>query len=75
MDDDERNNKIILLPILKKTLNQLEQLRKVLHFKNYDDLINWLINKAKFIPNSIYGVDKERLKPFSERDRMGFRNY
>lgn len=75
MDNSKRNNERVSLPIFKKILNRLEQLRKIHHFKTYDDLINYLINKAESIHKSMYGIDKGRLKSFSKQDRIAFRGY
>ncbi|TFF95270.1 MAG: hypothetical protein EU547_07710 [Promethearchaeota archaeon] len=63
------------IQITKRTLKKLKQLKKVYKSSTYDDLINNLIKKAEDLPESMFGVDKGKLKEFSEDDRLAFREY
>ncbi|TXT63780.1 MAG: hypothetical protein BAJALOKI3v1_310009 [Promethearchaeota archaeon] len=63
------------IQISKNTLKKLKQLKKVYNSPTYDDLINDLIKKAENVPDSMFGVDKGKLKKFSREDRIAFREY
>jgi len=51
----------------------LERLREKLHVKSIDETIKLLImeNRKRLIAEA-FGVDKGRLKPFSEEDRSDY---
>ena len=63
------------IQIKQETLEKLKMLKEIKHLSSYDDLINSLINEANKIPKSMFGVDKGKLKKFSESDRIEFRDY
>jgi hypothetical protein len=63
------------IQITKKTLKKLKQLKKIYKSSTYDELINNLIKEAKGFPESMFGVDKGKLKEFSEDDRLASREY
>ena len=63
------------IQIKQETLEKLKLLKEIKHLSSYDDLINNLINEANKIPKPMFGVDKGKLKKFSESDRIEFRDY
>jgi len=50
------------IQITKDTLEKLKRLKKIANANTYDDLINDLINKAQNIPNTMFGIDKGKIK-------------
>lgn len=65
----------ISIQITKETLEKLKRLKIMLNASTYDDLINDLINKAYNIPDTMFGIDKGRIKKFSKGDKINFREY
>jgi hypothetical protein len=63
----------ISIQITKETLEKLKRLKKMLNVSTYDDLINDLINKADKIPDTMFGIDRGRIKKFSKGDKINFR--
>jgi predicted CopG family antitoxin len=63
------------IQITKDTLEKLKRLKKIENATTYDDLINKLINKAHKIPDTMFGVDKGKIKKFSKEERIEFRDY
>ncbi len=63
------------IQITKDTLEKLKRLKKTIKASTYDDLINELIKKAQNIPDTMFGIDKGKLKKFSKEDRIAFREY
>ena len=63
------------IQITKETLEKLKRLKKVIKASTYDELINKLINKAQNIPDTMFGIDKGKIKKFSKEDRIAFREY
>jgi len=63
------------IQITKDTLEKLKRLKKMVNASTYDDLINDLINKAHNIPDTMFGVDKGKIKKFSKGERIDFREY
>ena len=56
-------------------MEKLKRLKKVLKASTYDDLIKDLIKKSQDIPDSMFGIDKGKLKRFSKEERIDFREY
>ncbi|MHA1729885.1 MAG: hypothetical protein ACTSWY_14320 [Promethearchaeota archaeon] len=63
------------IQIKKSTLRKLKKLKTQKNTPNYDELINILIEEAMNIPNSMFGIDKGKLKHFNNEDRFEFRKY
>ncbi len=63
------------IQITENTLEKLKKLKDEMKISSYDDLINALINKAQITRESMFGIDKGKLKRFSEEDRIDFREY
>ena len=61
------------IQIKQSTLEKLKKLKGLKNLSSYDDLINKLIEEAIDIPKSMFGIDKGKLKKFSEEDRLEFR--
>ena len=56
--------------VSKKTAETLECLREKLNAESLDEAIQSLIKKQrKAILEKSFGVDRDRIKPFSEEDR------
>lgn len=56
--------------VSKKTAEALEHLREKLQADSLDEAIQSLIKKQrKSILERTYGIDRNRIKPFSEEDR------
>ncbi len=63
------------IQITKITLEKLKRLKELMNFLSYDELINELIKKAQNLPNSMFGIDKGKIKKFSREDRLELREY
>lgn len=63
------------IQIKKKTLKKLKKVKKEYNSPTYDDLINELIKKAEEVLDSMFCIDKGKLKKFLEVDMVTFREY
>ena len=63
------------IQINKITLEKLKKLKENMNFSSYDELINELIMKAQDLPDSMFGIDKGKIKKFSREDRLELREY
>ncbi len=61
------------IQIKQNTLEKLKRLKDIQNVSTYDELINKLIKIAHDIPDSMFGIDEEKLSKFSESDRLEFR--
>lgn len=61
------------IQIKQNTLEKLKKLKELRNLSSYDELINRLIEEALDIPKSMFGIDKGKLKKFSEENRLEFR--
>ena len=58
------------IQISKKTAEDLEHLRQKLGIESLDDAIQFLLKKHRsVILERSFGVDHDKIKPFSEEDR------
>ena len=61
--------------VSKRTAEALENIRENLNAESLDEAIQSLIKKQrKIILENAFGVDRDRIKPFSEEDRGEDRN-
>jgi len=63
------------IQITRITLEKLKKLKELMNFLSYDELINELIKKAQNLPDSMFGIDKGKIKKFSREDRLELREY
>lgn len=63
------------IQINKITLEKLKKLKEFMNISTYDELINELITKAQDLPDSMFGIDKDKIKKFSREDRLELREY
>lgn len=61
------------IQIKKSTLEKLKRLKEIQKVSTYDELLNKLIEIVHDIPESMFGIDKDKLSKFSESDRFEFR--
>ncbi|MHA1147561.1 MAG: hypothetical protein ACTSR8_04900 [Promethearchaeota archaeon] len=54
------------IQITKDTLEKLKQLKNIIKASTYDNLINELIKRAQNIPDTMFGIDKGKIKKFSK---------
>jgi predicted CopG family antitoxin len=63
-------NETTTIRVSKKTAETLEHLREKLNAESLDEAIQSLIKKQrKAILEKSFGIDRDRIKPFSEEDR------
>jgi len=63
-------NETTTIRVSKKTAETLECLREKLNAESLDETIQSLIKKQrKAILEKSFGVDRDKIKPFSEEDR------
>jgi len=63
-----RERTTIMITIRTKKL--LDKARKIFGGKTYDDTIRIILDKVLNIPESMFGVDKDRISEFREEDRL-----
>ena len=61
------------IQIKASTLEKLKRLKEIQKISTYDELLNKLIEIVYDIPESMFGIDKDKLSKFSESDRLEFR--
>jgi len=63
-------NETTTIRVSKKTAETLERLREKLNAESLDEAIQCLVKKQrKFVLEKAFGIDQDRIKPFSEGDR------
>jgi len=63
-------NETTTIRVLKKTAETLENLREKLGAESLDETIQSLVKKQrKAVLEKSFDLDKNRIKPFTERDR------
>ncbi len=68
-------NETTTIRVSKKTAEALEHLREKLDAESLDEAIQSLIKKQrKTVLEKAFGADRDRIKPFSEKDRGEDRN-
>ena len=68
-------NETTTIRVSKKTAEALEHLRENLKAESLDETIQSLIKKQrKSILEKTFGIDQDKIKPFSEEDRGEDRN-
>ena len=68
-------NETTTIRVSKKTAEALEHLREKLDAESLDEAIQSLIKKQrKNVLEKAFGADRDRIKPFSEKDRGEDRN-
>jgi len=56
--------------VSRSTLEELETLRKAMKAKSIEEVIRrFLIERRKKSLDEMFGIDKEKIKPFTEEDR------
>ena len=63
-----RERTTIMITIRTKKL--LDKARKIFGGKTYDDTIRIILDKVLNIPESMFGVDRNRISEFREEDRL-----
>lgn len=59
-----------IVRVSKSTLRNLEKLRDNLNLKSLDETIRLLLMKhRRMLINDLFGIDAERINPFTEEDR------
>ncbi|PDM26020.1 hypothetical protein CP083_06035 [Candidatus Bathyarchaeota archaeon B24-2] len=68
---------IILVCALSKTIQVREsvyrllvRLKKQMKARSFNEVIQKLALKESGLPEEMFGIDREKIKPFTERDRM-----
>jgi len=56
-----------------ETLEKLKRIKESRNISSYDELINILIKKTEDLPQSMFGLDKNKITKFKEKNRFEFR--
>jgi hypothetical protein len=68
-------NETTTIRVSKKTAQALENIRENINAESLDEAIQSLIKKQrKIILEKTFGIDRKKIKPFSEEDRGEDRN-
>ncbi|MDI6903892.1 MAG: VapB-type antitoxin [Candidatus Bathyarchaeia archaeon] len=63
-------NETTTIRVSKNTMEMLEKLRNKLKTRSLDETLRTLIiRQRKMLINQVFGLDKDRIKPFTEEDR------
>lgn len=60
------------IQVQEKTLRFLKLEKKRLKASTYDEVIRYLAVKKRPAAHEMFGIDRGRMKPFSEEDRLDF---
>jgi len=63
------------IQVKETTYKLLEKLKKEMKGKSFSEVIERLIMERKGLKGDMFGIDRGRLKPYSEEDRMEDRNW
>ncbi len=63
------------IQVKTETLEKLKRIKESRNLLSYDELINILINEAANLPQSMFGIDKNKIKKFMDSDRFEFREF
>ncbi len=58
------------IQVRDETYHALERLKRRFGAKSFDEVIERLLLKELGLPEDMFGVDKGRITPFNEKDRM-----
>ena len=56
--------------VKKDTLILLEKAKRILRKKSYDEVIRYALERIFDVPDDMFGVDKGRIREFTEEDRL-----
>ncbi|MHA1589062.1 MAG: hypothetical protein ACTSVA_00470 [Candidatus Njordarchaeales archaeon] len=56
--------------VKKDTIKLLEKAKRILKLRSYDEVIRVAVEKLLNIPDDMFGIDRGRISPFSEGDRL-----
>ncbi len=62
--------KTTTIMVKSETKELLDRAKKLLRKKSYDEVINDALKSILGIPDSLFGVDREKISEFKERDRL-----
>ncbi|HIE23609.1 MAG TPA: VapB-type antitoxin [Candidatus Korarchaeota archaeon] len=58
------------IKVSKATLAELEALKEAMNAKSLEEVIRWFLKeRRKRLLEEVFGVDRDRVKPFTEEDR------
>ena len=63
------------IQVKDNTYRMLDFLRRKYGLRSFNDVIEYVLLKDLGLPNDMFGVDRDRVKPFSEKDRMEDREW
>ena len=61
---------VTTIQVKEKNLKLLEEIKRATGAKSYDEVLGKLLREKLKIPESMFGVDRGRLTPFTEADRL-----
>ena len=63
------------IQVKDNTYRMLDFLRRKYGLRSFNDVIEYVLLKDLGLSNDMFGVDRDRVKPFSEKDRMEDREW
>jgi len=63
------------IQVRDETYRALEKLKRRLGARSFDEVIEKLVLRELGLPEDMFGVDRGKVSPFSERDRMEDREW
>lgn len=58
------------IQVKERNLKLLEELKKTTGARSYDEVLGKLLKEKLKVPESMFGVDRGKLTPFTETDRL-----
>jgi hypothetical protein len=58
------------IQVKEKNLKLLEELKRATAARSYDEVLGKLLKEKLKVPESMFGVDRGKLTPFTEADRL-----
>jgi hypothetical protein len=63
------------IKVSRSTLEELETLREAMKARSIEEVIKWFLKERRQrILEDVFGIDRGRVKPFTEEDRGGDRS-
>jgi len=56
--------------VKKETIKLLEKAKRILGAKSFDEVIRKSVEAYLKIPDDLFGIDKGKIPPFTEEDRL-----
>ena len=60
---------VTTIQVKERNLKLLEELKRAMGARSYDEVLGKLLEEKLKVPESMFGVDRGKITPFTEADR------